>query len=279
MNDFQHLINFYKSYYQKELEEIQNNSGKKVPVQKRDMVYISRHQKLDEFSKKCMLHPIQLQENLNEDNQLHNPENPKVGPTELAKEYARKEGEQPLDIIRDMCTYTAIELSSEPDIRRGLKKHIYEYGWIKTQPNDKGKKDLDVFNPTYRTKYVDRKISELNDDLFLEILQNEEKGLINYHIQIRDDSPDEKIGNRYFLKMFEMYRVNDDQSKYRFLRREIFEIISQTQANSRGQKSFLMSIMDEIRVELKEDAEKYVLRQCTGKYREMINTCYFSLDN
>lgn len=60
LNDFQHLINFYKSYYQKELEEIQENSGKKVPVQKRDMVYVSRHQRLDEFSKKCMLHPIQL---------------------------------------------------------------------------------------------------------------------------------------------------------------------------------------------------------------------------
>lgn len=198
-----------------------------MPVQKRDMVYVSRHQRLDEFSKRCMLHPIQLQENINEDKQMHKPQNPIIGPTELAKEYARKENEYPLNIIKDMCFYTVIELSSEPDIRRGLKKHIYETGYIKTSPTDRGKKELDVFNPTYRTKHVDKKISELQDnDLFLEILQNCEKGLINYDIQIRDNCPDEKIGNSYFQKMFEMYRFPDDNSKWRFLRFEIFEIIS-----------------------------------------------------
>lgn len=42
LNDFQHLINFYKSYYQKELEAISENNGKKVPFQKRDMVNMCR---------------------------------------------------------------------------------------------------------------------------------------------------------------------------------------------------------------------------------------------
>ena len=32
LNDFTHLMNFYKSYYQKELEQVTEKSGKKFPV-------------------------------------------------------------------------------------------------------------------------------------------------------------------------------------------------------------------------------------------------------
>lgn len=60
LNDFTYLVNFYKSYYQKELEIAIVSSGKKVPVQKKDLVYNARAQKLDEFSRRCMLSPIQL---------------------------------------------------------------------------------------------------------------------------------------------------------------------------------------------------------------------------
>ena len=89
----------------------------------------------------------------------------------MAKEYLKNQDQNPLTIIKEMCIYTATELSSEPDIRRGLKKHIYEFGKIKTQPTEKGMKELDVFHPSYRTKRVDKKVSELVDtDLFLEIL-------------------------------------------------------------------------------------------------------------
>jgi hypothetical protein len=59
-----------------------------------------------------MLNPVSLQENMNEEKQLHKPSNPNIGPTEMAKEYLRKTEEQPLTVINDMCTYTAIELSS-----------------------------------------------------------------------------------------------------------------------------------------------------------------------
>ena len=60
--------------------------------------------------------------------------------------------------------------------------------------------------------------------------------------------------------MFEKFRYPDDQSKWKFLRREIFEIFSsQNQDSNRGQKSFLNSILDEIKNELKEDAENHVL--------------------
>jgi hypothetical protein len=35
-------MNFYKSYYQKELELVVVNSGKKLPVQKKEFVFTAR---------------------------------------------------------------------------------------------------------------------------------------------------------------------------------------------------------------------------------------------
>lgn len=42
LNDFQPLMNFYKAYYQKELELVVVNSGKKLPVQKKEFVFTAR---------------------------------------------------------------------------------------------------------------------------------------------------------------------------------------------------------------------------------------------
>lgn len=200
-----------------------------MPFQKRDIINICKTQRLDEFSRRCMLHPIKLMENLNEEKQIHKPVNPNITPTEMAKEYFRKEGEDPIDVINDTCIFTAIELASQPDIRKGLKKHIYEYGYVVTAPTDKGKKELDVFNPSYRTKYIDRKISEFTEtDLFIDILHNHSMGLINFKIEIRDNPAQKEnpFGNRYFERIFDMCTVPNDQSKWKFLRREVFNIIN-----------------------------------------------------
>ena len=181
-----------------------------------------------------------------------------------------------MQVIKDMCTYTALELSSEPDIRRGLKKHIYEFGVIKTEPTEKGMKDLDVFHPSYRVKRVSKKLSQLRDDLFIDILHHESMGLITFSIKIEDDCKDEKIGNKYFMSMLDKFKFEDDNTKWRFLRREIFEIISNRAPNS---KSLFVSIMDEIKSELKEDAEKFVLKQCGQKYESIIGMGYFKREN
>ena len=67
--------------------------------------------------------------------------------------------------------------------------------------------------------------------------------------------------------MFDMFKYPDDSSKWRFLRREIFEIFSlQNTQTNKGQKSFLSNIIEEIKIELKEDAENEVLNKCCSKY-------------
>jgi len=138
---------------------------------------------------------------------MHLPPNPEtIGPTEMAREYLRNQEQQPLQVIKDMCTYAAMELSCEPDIRRGLKKHIYQYGVLKTQPTDKGRKELDVFHQNYRVKNVNMHVSQLQEsDLFLEILHCQDQGLISIQISIEDSCSDSKMGNQFFEKLFQMF--------------------------------------------------------------------------
>ena len=102
-----------------------------------------------------MLAPHQLVENMSKGVQIHKPNQPSnVSPNELTREYMRAGQKESLMVIKEMCIYTAIELSSRPEIRKGLKAHIYEHGWIITQPTEKGQKELDIFHPSYRVKHL-----------------------------------------------------------------------------------------------------------------------------
>jgi hypothetical protein len=37
-----------------------------------------------------------------------------------------------------------------------MKKEIEEKGFLITEPTEKGKKDIDVFHPSYKVKYIER---------------------------------------------------------------------------------------------------------------------------
>lgn len=93
----------------------------------------------------------------------------------------------------------------------------------------------------------------------MDVLDQEAQGNITYQIVIRDDCKDERIGNIYFEKMLLMFKYPDDNTKWKFVRREIFEIFTQISENNRGSKSFLVLIMDEIKNEIKEDSERFVI--------------------
>lgn len=75
LNNFAPLMTFYKSFYKKELETVIVSQGKKLPGQKKEFVLEARQQKLDEFARKCMLGPLQLVENIQneEGRQIHKP--------------------------------------------------------------------------------------------------------------------------------------------------------------------------------------------------------------
>jgi hypothetical protein len=70
------------------LSTVAIKNAKKLPVPKREFVSNSRYKKLDNFSRRCLLGPLEIVENMNEDNQIHKPNQPSILPVEMAKEYA-----------------------------------------------------------------------------------------------------------------------------------------------------------------------------------------------
>ena len=61
-----------------------------------------------------------------------------------------------------------------------FKQQLRENGYLSTQPTEQGKKDLDIFHPSYRCKHIQQaKISDfaMKED-YLAIAQCEAEGLI-----------------------------------------------------------------------------------------------------
>jgi hypothetical protein len=56
--------------------------------------------------------------------------------------------------LTQVCQFAAEELAAEPYLRSLIKKEIEDKGYITTEPTDKGKKDIDVFHPSYRVKHI-----------------------------------------------------------------------------------------------------------------------------
>ena len=80
-----------------------------------------------------------------------------------------------------MCKFAAIELSAQPLIRNEMKNTLKLNATVTTVLTGQGKKDLDLFHPSYRVKTVQNvPIKDLmsQNDLYLDILQCEKAGLI-----------------------------------------------------------------------------------------------------
>ena len=98
-----------------------------------------------------------------------------------------------------MCDYTVLELQCQPDIRRFFKKFVKENGFLETEATEKGKKELDVFHPSYRVKKVRKWLKELeDDDFFLDVEQNVTLGLITFKIDVSEKE-------KHLAKLFEKY--------------------------------------------------------------------------
>jgi len=86
-----------------------------------------------------------------------------------------------------VCKFAAIELSAQPPIRNAMKNNIKEHATVTTELTEQGKKDLDLFHPSYRVKCVrKRPLKELmsSNDLYLDIMQCEKAGLVSVKFEI-----------------------------------------------------------------------------------------------
>jgi len=120
------------------------------------------------------------------------PEITDMQPQKVAAEYKSAAFNEEIKVLTGVCRFAAEELSTEPYLRSMLKELMRTKGTISTEPTEKGKKDLDVFHPSYRVKHIkDELLSEkCTDDLFIEIERMEEQGLIKSSVQLPKEQAD-----------------------------------------------------------------------------------------
>lgn len=108
-------------------------------------------------------------------------------PKTLASRYINEMYPTEAHVHAGVCKFAAIELSAQPLIRNAMKNNISEHAHITTVLTEQGKKDLDLFHPSYRVKCVRQlQLSNLRhqNDLYLDILQCEKAGLISVNIAV-----------------------------------------------------------------------------------------------
>ena len=73
------------------------------------------------------------------------------------------------------CKYAALELFYHPIIRNNMKQRAFNLALISTKPTPKGNTNINIYTEHYRVKRISNfPIRELNNDLFLEILECEQ---------------------------------------------------------------------------------------------------------
>lgn len=117
------------------------------------------------------------------------------------------------------------------------------------------------------------------------MLQCAKLDLISFQVEVRDGfvrRPDLELPatNAFFDKLYALYNFENDQSKWKCVRGEVFTILSGKPDAKLGSsaKSLQQQINDEIVEELREDAENNVIAESAQRYGELLRTGYFKIN-
>ena len=200
--NFNSLITYLTSYYKEHINGgmpdtsqaaassgVAGGSRKKEPL-KRDEIQIAKQGRIDQFAKTFTLPWNHFLENLKAKQALHQPPQPESDPYTEAKMYLNEQYPSEEVVRYGVCTFAAIELSAQPYIRNDIKKFVNEHAHMTTELTEQGKKDLDLFHPSYRVKTVRRlPLSDLqnHNDLYLDVIECEKAGLITVNVNVDND--------------------------------------------------------------------------------------------
>ncbi len=200
-------------------------------------------------------------------NNLKIPSSPSLTPESLSKDYITAVYNQELKVMTAGCKYLALEYFSFPLIRKIARDLFKKYCCITTEPTEEGSKELNPLSVGYRVKRISRKtFVSFNEDLFLEMLEYENKNLIKINIEYTND---------YFLDMTEKLnfaingenKINEnlvEQNSWRIMREETLRILVAEYC--------IPFFIKEIRDELKEKAEIFVIKKCANEFENILIT-------
>ena len=192
--------------------------------------------------------------------------------------------------MENICNLIGKEMINHPYIKEFAYEYLRNNCYVSTNPTEEGKKQLDVFHPSFRTKRVrDRPIKTFcDDDLFLDIIQREKEKLIEVSIQIKEKEEESKEFKYIFSQALnsEQNNIIDDNYNYGIKQEKDLMDENDNMNYNTGNKSvwhilrenvikiFFESInkqfLIDIKKELEEKAESYVIRICADNFYKLL---------
>ena len=279
LQTYQPIVQFYKQYYKSELEveqlkEMHSAGGIPLKALPRvrsnyDQVDSIKSKGVAAIARKYFISPLHFIENFTMQMLQHRPPATYLeceGIFSIIDDDVKRN-----NIISTMVKFAAIELSVQPFIRKQLKQFIYQHGFLKTMPTEEGRKVLDPFHQSYRVKQLEgvQLQSILNEakggvstamgphvlcgDLFLDVVQNEKRQLITVEFEVKEGDRNSLINS-----FCNSYQSSEEGRSYN---ENIFNTI-RTLVND----ILIPEITKEIRSELSEASENYIIKHCQEVY-------------
>ena len=292
LQDMMDYINYNKDKY---LPKDVKNDGEFLAPVKKSVVNILYNENLEKYAEQFTLNSNDIASNIelikNKENlsKLLHPPTPDYSMSDMIQ---TTDNEIRSKILGNICNLAAREMLCHPYIKEYVYDYLRNICYVSTNPTEEGKNKLDVFNPSFRTKRIrDRPIKTFIDDLFLDVYQREKEKLIEIKLEIKTEPESKKVfkdilfqasnneqnnniennefGSNIGIKQEKdiMNEENDfnyetsNKNEWYYLRQNIINIFFDL-----IEKQFLI----DIKKELKEKAENYVINQCAENFDKLL---------
>jgi transcription elongation factor SPT6 len=277
LNDVEAHIHYLKEFYQEEMQDDESNKKEKKNIRpiKRSFLQEIKANRIHDFARKFSLTASELATNIdliqsgdpNARTKLYVPNDPNIEPYHLASKYVTTVYEKEEDVLKTVCKYLAYEMFSHPYLRAFARAYFRNTCVLTTEPTEEGRKEIDVFHPSYRVKRINKKpVETFKNDLYMDILQNENKGLVRVSIESMEDLKgfSERICQAYNVEYKSQSTVPEEiLNKWKVMREECVRVLV---------VDYLFpEFIKDIRNELFEKAENFIFQESTRAFNELLS--------
>lgn len=259
------------------LEEEEQRDKKLLHKRPVKQIVIPKSSKINclNLGKKFSLTPYQFSMNIDlmrngqlDSNKFYIPNDPEEEPQVLSLGSVDSYFPNNLELMKCACSLLASEILVYPPFRLYFFNILKSYAKLCSYPTEKGIKELDIFNPSFRVKRLRNKpLQSFTNDLFLDIIRCEKEGLITYAIDI--DNEDKKSLFEKLRKCYNKVINTELNKKWNTIRLEVIKAIM-----SDG----IVNFKKEIVTYMTEQAENNILEESASKFRDLLLTGSYKLN-
>ena len=177
-------------------------------AQRKDTYTICKEAGVIGLVTKFGLTPDQFGENLRDNYQRHEVEQYPVEPLEAAQDYVCHRFPSVDKVLTAANFMVAKQISCDPLVRKTMRLTYFERAHLQARPTKKGYKEIDENHPCYPIKYLlDKPITSLGGDQFLQLMIAKTEGLMQFEITIDklDNQSNQPILQTYFNEISQLY--------------------------------------------------------------------------